>query len=117
MKELGREIRFHPLFQPRGANANFVQVIGSSAIAIRTYERGVEDETLACGTGATAAAIAANVQLHMQAPIEVRTRSGQSLTIAFTINANNKITNVTQSGPALWHFKGSFALSKEDLCH
>lgn len=112
---LGREIRFHPIFQQKGANANFVHCSGASSLSIRTYERGVEQETLACGTGATAAAIAAYLKFKMKPPISVRTKSGESLTIDFTVH-ENQITNVTQSGPAMYHFKGSFALSKEDLC-
>lgn len=109
--KIGPEIRYHPFFQPKGANANFVQVTGPSSLFIRTYERGVEGETLACGTGATAAAIAAYYQFNMNAPIQVKTKSGQSLTIDFIVDANKQITNVTQSGPAIYHFKGSFALS------
>lgn len=113
---LGSKLRFHPLFAPKGANANFAQITGPSSLRLRTYERGVEQETLACGTGATAAAIISSILHQLIAPVRVETRSGQSLTIDFSIDENNQITNVTQSGPATYHFKGSFALSKEDLC-
>ncbi|KAF3361517.1 Diaminopimelate epimerase [Chlamydiales bacterium STE3] len=117
VEALGRTLRYHPHFMPRGANANFVTITESSSLSVRTYERGVEQETLACGTGATASAIAAALLFQLPAPIQIKTRSGQFLTIDFTIDEHNQITNVTQSGPATYHFKGSFALSKEDLCH
>jgi diaminopimelate epimerase len=81
---LGREIRFHPKFAPAGTNANFVCRGKNNEIAIRTYERGVEDETLACGTGAIAGAIIAACQFKMISPLNVKTRSGEYLTIHFS---------------------------------
>ncbi len=80
---LGREIRYHQAFAPAGTNANFVQRGKGSAIEIRTYERGVEDETLACGTGAIASAIIAARRFKMNSPLVVKTRSGVHLTIYF----------------------------------
>jgi diaminopimelate epimerase len=80
---LGRKVRFHPRYAPAGTNVNFVTVTGPQAIAIRTYERGVEDETLACGTGATAAALVAAAKGLVQPPVAVHTRSGEILTIHF----------------------------------
>jgi diaminopimelate epimerase len=79
----GREIRYHQKFAPAGTNANFVQRIKGNAIEIRTYERGVEDETLACGTGAIASAIIAASRFKMNSPVDVKTRSGEYLTIHF----------------------------------
>ena len=81
---LGREIRLHKTFAPAGTNANFVQRIEGNAIEIRTYERGVEDETLACGTGAIAGALIAASRFKMNSPIDVKTRSGEYLTIHFS---------------------------------
>jgi len=80
---LGREIRFHPDFSPAGTNANFVHVISGNTIAVRTYERGVEDETLACGTGAIACALISAQKYGIASPISVKTRSGGELGIYF----------------------------------
>ena len=83
VRGLGREIRFHPDFAPAGTNANFIGVDSDGGIAIRTYERGVEDETLACGTGSVAGALVAAATLNLTSPIRVRTRSGETLTVHF----------------------------------
>ena len=83
VREWGREIRFHPRFAPAGANANFMTVRGSGSIAVRTYERGVEDETLACGTGCVASGLVAAVRHGWESPVEVTTRSGGILTIHY----------------------------------
>jgi diaminopimelate epimerase len=80
---LGREIRFHQTFAPAGTNVNFVYRHKENEIQIRTYERGVEDETLACGTGAIASAIVSACQFQMSSPIDVKTRSGEYLRIYF----------------------------------
>jgi diaminopimelate epimerase len=81
--ELGREIRHHEHYAPAGTNVNFMAIRQPGAIAVRTYERGVEDETLACGTGCVAAALIAAVRYDWASPIEVTTRSGGVLTIHF----------------------------------
>jgi len=80
---LGRSIRFHQRFEPAGSNADFVYVRGPHNIVIRTYERGVEDETLACGTGSIAGALAAAAKDFVVSPVDVQTRSGESLVIYF----------------------------------
>ncbi len=80
----GRQIRNHGEFAPAGANANFCQVSGPNSVVLRTYERGVEDETLACGTGAVAAAILAATRGLVEPPVDVRVRSGEILTIFFS---------------------------------
>jgi diaminopimelate epimerase len=79
----GRKIRFHPQFQPAGTNANFVQVIDRGHLKVRTYERGVEDETLACGTGAVASALIAATRGLVDSPVAVETTGGEVLNIHF----------------------------------
>jgi len=78
---LGPLIRFHPQFQPAGTNVNFVQLKEGGVLSIRTYERGVEGETLACGTGAVAAASLAYLKHNLTPPIPVQTRGGERLTV------------------------------------
>ncbi len=79
----GRVLRFHPQFQPAGTNVDFVWVRDSRHIVVRTYERGVEGETLACGTGAIASALICAAGDRAVSPVEVKTRSGEFLTIYF----------------------------------
>jgi diaminopimelate epimerase len=83
VKELGREIRFHPDFAPAGTNANFISVQPDNIVIIRTYERGVEDETLACGTGCVASALISSRQFGLTSPVTLLTRSGGYLKIYF----------------------------------
>ncbi|MGD9336817.1 MAG: diaminopimelate epimerase [Syntrophobacterales bacterium] len=80
----GREVRYHSHYAPAGTNVNFITVLGQRSLEIRTYERGVEDETLACGTGATAVALVAAAKGLVEPPVDVRTRSGETLTIYFS---------------------------------
>ena len=82
--EWGRKIRRHEIFQPRGANANFASVIDRHKIQVRTYERGVEDETLACGTGDVASVLAAASRGLVDSPVDVLVQSGETLRIYFT---------------------------------
>jgi diaminopimelate epimerase len=79
----GRALRFHPRFQPAGTNVNFVLLQGPQCIGVRTYERGVEGETLACGTGAIASSLIAAAKGSVSSPVKVTTRGGESLTIHF----------------------------------
>jgi diaminopimelate epimerase len=83
VKKAGECIRFHEVFKPKGTNANFVQLMGNDTIKIRTYERGVEDETFACGTGSAAAAIIAGLVHGYRSPVKVVTASNCTLTIHF----------------------------------
>jgi diaminopimelate epimerase len=79
----GRAIRYHARFAPEGTNANFMTKMGPDRLAIRTYERGVEDETLACGTGAIASALSAAIRGMVDSPVTVETRGGEELIIHF----------------------------------
>lgn len=81
---LGRTLRHHDHFRPAGTNVNFVHVADPHQLLVRTYERGVEAETLACGTGSIASAVVAAAKGLVRSPVDVRTESGQILTIFFT---------------------------------
>jgi diaminopimelate epimerase len=80
---LGRAFRNHTTFAPNGTNANFIRLENDGTLGIRTYERGVEDETLACGTGNVAAALISCLRHGMQSPVKLLTRSGEYLSIYF----------------------------------
>lgn len=86
---LGRELRFHPAFAPAGTNVNFVSIQSNQTVHIRTYERGVEDETLSCGTGAVAAAVVSVCRFDVPSPVPVLTRSGETLTVYVARDGNN----------------------------
>jgi diaminopimelate epimerase len=110
VRSLGAALRHHPSFAPRGANANFVEERGPHSIAIRTYERGVEDETLACGTGVVASAIIfAATHNGVSGPIDVLVRGGDTLQVEFDRNGE-QFTNVTLTGPADFVFEGEIEL-------
>ncbi|MCW5557398.1 MAG: diaminopimelate epimerase, partial [Verrucomicrobiae bacterium] len=79
VQSLGAELRWHDHFKPRGTNVNFAQVLGPGAIRVRTYERGVEGETLACGTGVSASALVAAAQHGFPSPVRVQVQSGDQL--------------------------------------
>ena len=80
----GRQIRRHEVFQPKGTNANFALVIDRHKMRVRTYERGVEDETLACGTGAVASVLAAAGRNFVDSPVDVTVQSGEILRVYFS---------------------------------
>ena len=92
----GRILRHHAHFQPAGTNANFALVRNSHSMAVRTYERGVEDETLACGTGSIAVALVAAARGLVESPVEVQTRSGEYLTIYFEKKSGNGTTTFSE---------------------
>ncbi len=100
VKKWGKEIRFHKLFQPAGTNVNFVQYLADGGIRVRTYERGVEDETMACGTGAVAGAIFASASGKLDSPVTVTTSGGEKLTIVFDLQEDGTAKNVHLQGPA-----------------
>jgi diaminopimelate epimerase len=106
VRSLGAALRHHPMFAPRGANANFSEQRGSRAIAIRTFERGVEDETLACGTGVVASALIFAAGENVAGPIDVLVRGGDTLQVDFS-REGNRFTNVTLTGPADFVFDGT----------
>jgi diaminopimelate epimerase len=81
--DTGRALRHHDVFLPEGTNVDFVRVLDEGRIALRTYERGVEDETLACGTGAVASAIVMAALKRVRPPVSVQTRGGDTLEVGF----------------------------------
>lgn len=84
----GRAIRYHEHYQPAGTNANFVTVLDSHTLRVRTYERGVEDETLACGTGSVASALIAARKGQVESPVDVRVQGGELLRIYFEMTSD-----------------------------
>ncbi len=107
----GREVRFHQMFQPAGTNVNFVRPKDRHALEIRTYERGVEDETLACGTGAVAAAIISANLGKAASPVAVHTRGGEVLAVSFKL-LGDKVTEVCLEGEALVVYQGELWLDE-----
>ncbi|MBN2407852.1 MAG: diaminopimelate epimerase [Elusimicrobia bacterium] len=80
---LGRGIRYNEVFAPHGTNANFVQVTGEKSLYVRTYERGVEEETLACGTGVVASAVIESLKGKVSPPVTVKTKGGETMNVYF----------------------------------
>jgi diaminopimelate epimerase len=105
----GAALRYHAAFAPKGANANFVQVVAPNLIAVRTYERGVEGETLACGTGVCAAALLHHLLSDSRSPVFVRVRSGATLQVAFE-KSESGFRNVALTGAADFVFEGTISL-------
>ncbi len=106
----GAALRYHERFAPAGTNANFVSVLAPGQLAIRTYERGVEDETLACGTGTVACALIHHLLSGAPSPIAVRVRGGDTLSIGFDRRADGLFTNVTLTGPGDFVFEGKITV-------
>ena len=103
----GRKMRYDKHF-PKGTNANYVEGKENNTIALRTYERGVEEETLACGTGATAVALAASMKGYLS-PIKILTKGG-TLIVDFKSNASGGFTDIFLTGPAQLVFEGEWEL-------
>ena len=106
VRDAGRAIRNHERFAPRGTNVNFAQVTGPSAARVRTYERGVEDETLACGTGMVATALVLARAGRIRLPAEIQPASGDMLIVDGTPLPDGGFTDVTLTGPAVHVFRG-----------
>ena len=104
---LGREIRYNETYQPKGVNVSFVSIEETNSIKVRTYERGVEDETLACGTGSIASAVISATKHNWTGPVTVNVRSGEKLEIAFDRNADS-FNNVRLKGSAKVTFVGEY---------
>jgi diaminopimelate epimerase len=108
---VGRALRTHSTFQPEGTNVDFAFIEDSHRMSVRTYERGVEGETLACGTGAIASALLASARGKAESPVDVRVRSGETLTVYFKANGGKVLfEDVCLEGNALvvyeadlWH--------------
>jgi diaminopimelate epimerase len=107
VKEEGRQIRYSDEFKPGGTNANFIEML-SDSIFVRTYERGVEDETLSCGTGVTAAALAASFQGY-QSPVKIQTLGGE-LSVEFKVGQDGSFKDIFLIGPAKKVFQGVLEL-------
>ena len=105
VERLGRETRYHPLFQPAGTNANFVTLVDPHHLKIRTYERGVEGETLACGTGAVASALDSGALGQTNSPVYLTTRGGMTLTVYFQWNGQ-RFSQVFLEGDARIIYSG-----------
>lgn len=105
----GRIIRRHQLFAPAGANVNFLEKRGPQKIAIRTYERGVESETLACGTGVVASALIFAATEKIDGPISVLVRGGSELSVDFHRH-DDHFHDVTLTGPAEFVFEGTIEI-------
>ena len=101
----GRAIRTHGEFAPAGANANFARVSGDNSLVLRTYERGVENETLACGTGAVATAVLAATRGLVTAPVDVQVRSGEILKIYFE-GVGAEVSDVYMEGETRLVYQG-----------
>lgn len=109
VRDLGREIRRHPHFAPRGTNVNFVQRLGTGRIRVRTYERGVEGETLACGTGLTASALISAKLQEFTSPVKVQVQGGDELEVSFK-QSNGDFSEVRLTGPADFVFEGKIEI-------
>lgn len=101
----GRAIRYNNIFQ-KGTNVDFVATGQDGTVNVRTYERGVEAETLACGTGITASAIAAGISCHIKSPVSLKSRSGEPFIIWHKLSNDNSASEIFMQGPAEIVFNG-----------
>ncbi len=102
----GRKLRFDEMFAPGGTNVNFARVLPDGRLKVRTYERGVEAETMACGTGAVASALLAAFEQGLTSPVTVVTSGGEILTILFDLDDGSVVEKVFLQGPARLVYSG-----------
>lgn len=113
VKVIGNIIRFHEKFQPKGTNVNFVEQLDNNYVNVRTYERGVEDETKACGTGSVASGIITylkanpTIKKKSKAAVRVKTKSGEILKISFDLK-DDVVNNVWLKGSAKFIAEGKY---------
>ena len=105
VKDVGAKVRYHKIFEPEGTNTDFVKAVDRATITVRTYERGVEDETLACGTGVVASAIISHLVNGTIEPVSAVTKSGEILKVYFKKERNN-FHDVYLEGKAEIAFEG-----------
>lgn len=105
----GRIIRNHSQFHPAGVNVNFIHITDKKEIRVRTYEKGVEGETLACGSGSVSSALVAYLKSDFKPPCKIRTTSQKEFEINFEIH-NDSFTNLSIKGPAQKIFEGVIEL-------
>ena len=105
LNPVGKAIRTSPAFDPSGANVDFVELERNAVVKLRTYERGVEMETQACGTGAVASALVAHREFRRQSPIVVKVRSGETLVVYFTLRGTT-YSNIILEGRASLTYAG-----------
>jgi diaminopimelate epimerase len=110
--DTGRALRHHDIFLPEGTNVDFVHVLDENRIALRTYERGVEDETLACGTGAVASAVVMAALKRVRPPVSVRTHGGDTLVVGFYMS-DQGFCDVTLAGDAKVVYNGAIERSED----
>jgi len=104
---LGRQLRYHQYFSPGGTNVDFVEPLNRNAIRVRTYERGVEDETLACGTGSVASALIFALKANANNMINVYTKSTEVLKVYFE-RSGSHFKNVWLEGKARIVYQGAY---------
>lgn len=109
IEKIGSSIRY--AWKPEGTNVTFVEQMDVQKYKVRTYERGVEGETPACGTGAMAAALGASTLYHAKSPITIETHSKEHLIVHFNLNSKGQYSSVSLNGPAKFLFRGEI-----DLC-
>ncbi len=109
--KLGAYLRYHPAFAPAGTNANFAMILSPQHLKLRTYERGVENETLACGTGMTATALLHAELTGAPSPITLDVAGGCTLQVAFERTTDGEFRNVTLTGPAVVVFHGEIEVN------